>query len=145
MDWSNIGFGYRKTNCNVRCRYKDGAWGAVELSADENINIHMAATCLHYGQSAFEGLKAFRGKDGKIRIFRLEANAERLRNSCDGILMPHISTELFREMVTKVVEHNKEFVPPYESGASLYIRPLLIGTSAQVGVNPSKEIGRAHV
>ena len=139
MDWSNIGFGYRKTNGNVRCYYKDGAWGEVEVSTDEYINIHMAATCLHYGQSAFEGLKAFRGKDGKVRVFRLEANAERLRNSCDGILMPHISKELFREMVTKVVEHNIDFVPPYESGASLYIRPLLIGTSAQVGVNPSKE------
>ena len=139
MDWSNIGFGYRKTNGNVRCHYKDGAWGAVEVTADENINIHMAATCLHYGQSAFEGLKAFRGKDGKIRIFRLDANAERLQSSCDGILMPRISAELFREMVTKVVSLNEEFVPPYESGASLYIRPLLIGTSAQVGVNPSKE------
>ena len=139
IDWSNIGFGYRKTNGNVRCHYKDGAWGAVEVHTDENISIHMAATCLHYGQSAFEGLKAFRGKDGKIRIFRLEANAERLMSSCDGILMPQVSTVLFREMVTKVVELNKEFVPPYESGASLYIRPLLIGTSAQVGVNPSKE------
>ena len=139
LDWSNLGFGYRKTDGNVRCIYKDGAWGEVQVSADENITLHMAATCLHYGQDAFEGLKAFRGKDGKVRIFRLEANAERLQSSCDGIMMPRVSTELFREMVTKVVALNERFVPPYESGASLYIRPLLIGTSAQVGVSPSKE------
>lgn len=139
LDWSNLGFGFIKTDCNVRCRYKDGEWGTVEVCTDENINIHMAATCLHYGQDAFEGLKAFRGKDGKVRIFRLEANAERLQSSCDGIMMPRVSTELFREMVTKVVAMNERFVPPYESGASLYIRPLLIGTSAQVGVNPAKE------
>lgn len=139
LDWSNIGFGYRKTDYNVRCYYRNGAWGAIEVCSDEYINMHMAATCLHYGQEAFEGLKAFRGKDGKVRIFRLEANAERLQNTCDGILMPQVSVELFREMVTKVVELNKDYIPPYESGASLYIRPLLIGTSAQVGVHPASE------
>ena len=139
MDWSNLGFGYIRTDYNVRCRYSNGAWGDIEECTDENINIHMAATCLHYGQDAFEGLKAFRGKDGKIRIFRLEANAERLQSSCDGIMMPRVSTELFREMVKKVVSLNERFVPPYESGASLYIRPLLIGISPQVGVSPSTE------
>ena len=139
LDWANIGFGYRKTDYNVRCYYRDGAWGEIEISSSEHINMHMAATCLHYGQEAFEGLKAFRGKDGKVRIFRLEANAERLQHTCDGILMPHVSVELFRDMVTKVVELNKDYIPPYESGASLYIRPLLIGTSAQVGVHPASE------
>lgn len=139
MDWSNLGFGYIRTDYNVRCHYSNGAWGDIEECTDENINIHMAATCLHYGQDAFEGLKAFRGKDGKIRIFRLEANAERLQSSCDGIMMPRVSTELFREMVKKVVGLNERFVPPYESGASLYIRPLLIGISPQVGVSPSTE------
>ena len=139
LDWSNIGFGYHKTDFNVRCTYKDGAWGEIEVSTDENITMHMASTCLHYGQEAFEGLKAFRGKDGKVRIFRLEANAERLQSTCEGIMMPQISTGLFREMVTKVVALNERFVPPYESGASLYIRPLLLGMSAQVGVSPSKE------
>ena len=139
LDWSNIGFGYRKTDYNVRCCYRNGAWGEIEVSSSEYINMHMAATCLHYGQEAFEGLKAFRGKDGKVRIFRLEANAERLQSTCDGILMPQVSVELFREMVTKVVELNKDYIPPYESGASLYIRPLLIGTSAQVGVHPASE------
>ena len=139
IDWSNLGFGYMKTDYNVRCRYRDGKWGEIEVSSEESLNIHMAATCLHYGQEAFEGLKAFRGKDGKVRIFRLEANAERLQSTCDGILMPQVSTELFRKMVTKVVELNKDFIPPYESGASLYIRPLLIGVGAQVGVHPTDE------
>ena len=139
LDWSNIGFGYMKTDYNVRCCYRDGKWGEIEVSTSEHINLHMAATCLHYGQEAFEGLKAFRGKDGKVRIFRLEANAERLQSTCDGILMPQVSVEMFREMVTKVVQLNKDYIPPYESGASLYIRPLLIGTSAQVGVHPASE------
>lgn len=139
LDWSNIGFGYRKTDYNVRCSYSDGKWGEIEVSTSEHINLHMAATCLHYGQEAFEGLKAFRGKDGKVRIFRLEANAERLQSTCDGILMPQVSVEMFREMVTKVVQLNKDYIPPYESGASLYIRPLLIGTSAQVGVHSASE------
>lgn len=139
IDWSNLSFGYMRTDYNVRCYYRDGKWGEMELCSEETLNIHMAATCLHYGQEAFEGLKAYRGKDGKIRIFRLEANAERLQSTCDGILMPKFPTELFREAVTKVVKANERFIPPYESGASLYIRPLLIGTGAQVGVHPANE------
>ena len=139
LDWSNLSFGYMKTDYNVRCYYRNGAWGDVEVSDSESVNLHIAATCLHYGQEAFEGLKAFRGKDGKIRVFRLEANAERLQSTCDGIMMPQLPTEKFREMVLKVVKMNERFVPPYESGASLYIRPLLIGTGAQVGVKPANE------
>jgi branched-chain amino acid aminotransferase len=139
IDWSNLSFGYMPTDYNVRCCYRDGKWGEIEVSSSETINLHMAATCLHYGQEAFEGLKAYRCKDGKIRIFRMEANAERLQSTCRGILMPELPTELFCEMVKKVVKLNERFIPPYESGASLYIRPLLIGTSAQVGVHPSTE------
>ena len=138
LDWSNLSFGYMKTDYNVRCYYRNGEWGDVEVSDSENITLHMAATCLHYGQEAFEGLKAFRGKDGKVRIFRLEANAERLQSTCDG-MMPQLPTEKFREMVLRVVKMNERFVPPYESGASLYIRPLLIGTGPQVGVHPADE------
>lgn len=139
IDWSNLSFGYIKTDYNVRCYFKNDAWGDIETSQSEYINLHMAATSLHYGQEAFEGLKAFRGKDGKIRIFRLEENAARLQSTCRGILMPELPTEKFREAVIKVVKLNERFVPPYESGASLYIRPLLIGTSAQVGVHPASE------
>lgn len=139
IDWSNLSFGYMKTDYNVRCYYRNGAWGEIELSSEESINMHMAATCLHYGQEAFEGLKAFRCKDGKIRIFRMEANAERLQSTCRGIMMPELPTEKFCEMIKKVVKMNERFIPPYESGASLYIRPLLIGTGAQVGVRPANE------
>ncbi len=138
-DWKSIGFGYHKTNLNVRCHYQNGQWGPLETSDSEFINLHMAATCLHYGQEAFEGLKAFRGKDGKTRIFRMDENAKRMQSSCDGILMPQIPAALFMDAVKLVVSKNLEFVPPYGSGASLYIRPLLIGTGAQIGVKPASE------
>ena len=139
LDWSNLSFGYMKTDFNVRCAYKDGKWGEVEVSESEYINMHMAATCLHYGQEIFEGLKAFKGKDGKIRIFRLEENAKRIRRSAEGIKMAPLPEEKFREMVEKVVKLNERFIPPYGSGSSLYIRPLEIGMSAQVGVKPASE------
>lgn len=139
IDWANLSFGYMPTDYNVRRYYRDGKWGEIEVSSSDSINMSMAATCLHYGQEAFEGLKAFRGKDGKIRVFRMKDNAERLQSTCRGILMPELPTEMFCEMVEKVIKLNERFVPPYESGASLYIRPLLIGTGAQVGVHPAKE------
>lgn len=139
IDWANLSFGYRKTSYNVRCTYRDGKWGEIEVTDSEYLNMHIAATALHYGQEIFEGLKAFRGKDGKIRIFRLEANGQRIRRSAEGILMEPVPEELFREMVTKVVALNADFVPPYGSGASLYIRPLEIGMSARVGVKPADE------
>lgn len=139
LDWANLSFGYLPTDYNVRCYYRDGKWGQIEVSSSDTINIHMAATALHYGQEAFEGLKAFRGKDGKIRIFRLEENARRIAESARGILMAPVPEELFREMVIKAVKLNERFIPPYGSGASLYIRPLEIGMSAQVGVKPARE------
>ena len=139
LDWSNIGFGYHKTDYNVRCYFRNGAWGEIETCSEETIPMHMAATCLHYGQEAFEGLKAYRCPDGKVRVFRVDENAARLQSTCRGILMPEVPTELFISMVEKVIRLNERFIPPYESGASLYIRPLLLGTSAQVGVHPSEE------
>jgi len=139
IDWSNISFGYMKTDYNVRCYYRDGKWSAPELETSEYLNLHIAATSLHYGQEAFEGLKAFRGKDGKVRIFRMRDNAQRLQSSCRGIMMAELPVEMFEEMVLLAVQKNERFVPPYESGAALYIRPLLIGTSAQVGVKPANE------
>ncbi len=139
IDWANLKFGYMPTDYNVRCYYRNGKWGEIEVNSSEIINIHMAATALHYGQEAFEGMKAFRCPDGKIRAFRIKDNAERLQSTCRGILMPELPTELFEAMVKKVVKLNERFVPPYESGASLYIRPLLIGTGAQVGVHPANE------
>lgn len=139
IDWSNIGFGYMKTDYNVRCYYRNGEWGEMEVTSSELIPMHMAATCLHYGQEAFEGLKAYRCKDGKIRIFRIEANAARMQSTSEATLMAKLPTERFREMVKTVVKLNERFIPPYGSGATLYIRPLLIGTGAQVGVHPSNE------
>ena len=139
LDWSKLSFGYRQTDYNVRCYYRKGKWGEIEVCSDEYLKLHMAATCLHYGQEAFEGLKAYRCPDGKVRVFRMDENAARLQSTCRGILMPEVPTEMFEEMVKKVVRLNQEWIPTYESGATLYIRPLLIGTSAQVGVHPASE------
>ena len=139
INWSELGFSYMKTNGNVRCEYHNGSWGNLEWHTNEYINMHMAATCLHYGQEAFEGLKAFRGVDGKIRIFRLGENAKRLASSCRGICMPELPEGLFEEAVIMAVKNNIDFIPPYGSGASLYIRPVLFGYTAQVGVNPAKD------
>lgn len=139
LDWSTLGFGYVPTDYNVRCWYRDGKWGEIEVSSSETIDIHIAATALHYGQEIFEGLKAFRGKDGKIRVFRPEENARRIRESARGIKMAELPEEIFLEMTRKVIALNERFVPPYGSGASLYIRPLEIGMSAQVGVKPARE------
>lgn len=139
LKWSELPFGYIKTHYNVRCTYKNGKWGEIEATDSEHINMHMAATCLHYGQEAFEGLKAYRGKDGKVRLFRWEENCKRLQNSSDGILMAKVDDKLFFDMLVKVIELNKDFVPPYGTGATLYIRPLLLGTGARVGVQPADE------
>jgi branched-chain amino acid aminotransferase len=139
LDWENLPFGYIKTNYNIRCVNKEGKWGNLEVSSSEYIDIHIAATGLHYGQEAFEGLKAYMGKDGKIRLFRWEENAKRMISSADGVKMASVPFELFREALFKVVHLNKEFVPPYGSGATLYIRPLLYGSGAEVGVKPSLE------
>ncbi len=139
IEWSKLPFGYFKTDYNVRCYYRNGQWGEIEVSSSELINIHMASTCLHYGQEAFEGMKAYRGKDNKIRLFRWEDNARRMQDSAEGIMMAKPPAELFHKMIKKAVLLNEKYVPPYGHGASLYIRPLLVGTGAQVGVNPAKE------
>lgn len=139
INWSSLPFGYVKTDYNVRCTFKDGKWGEIEVTDSEEVTLHMAATCLHYGQEAFEGLKAFRGKDGKIRIFRLEENGKRIQNSANGIMMEPLPLDIFREMVMKAVKLNERFVPPYGSGASLYIRPFEIGITPRVGVKPASE------
>lgn len=139
IDWANLSFGYKKTDYNVRCSYTNGEWGELEVSDTDQINVHIAATGLHYGQEAFEGLKAFRGKDGRIRIFRLDENAKRLQSSARGIMMAEFPLDKFKEAIVKVVKLNEHFVPPYGFGASLYIRPLLFGTSPRVGVKPATE------
>ena len=139
IDWSSLSFSYMPTDFNVRCTYKDGKWGEIEVSDSEYVPLHIAASCLHYGQESFEGLKAFRGADGKVRVFRMEENAKRFIRSAEGTMMQPLPVEKFCEMVRKVVKLNERFVPPYGTGASLYIRPLEIGISPLVGVKPATE------
>ena len=139
IDWKNLPFGYLKTDYNVRTYYRDGKWGELEISSSEHIDIHIAATVLHYAQEAFEGLKAFRGKDGKVRIFRSIENAKRMQSTSRGIMMAEVPDDIFVNAVNKAVKLNERFVPPYGSGASLYIRPLLFGSGPEVGVKPAKE------
>ncbi|MCQ2276335.1 MAG: branched-chain amino acid aminotransferase [Bacteroidales bacterium] len=139
IDWKSLSFGYVKTDYNVRCYFRNGEWGKVEVTSDEYIPMHMAASCLHYGQEAFEGMKAFRGKDGKVRLFRWEENWKRLNNSCDAIMMAPIPQELFFECLETVIKLNADYIPPFGTEGSLYLRPLLIGTGATVGVKPANE------
>ncbi len=139
IDWAKLSFGYVKTNYNVRCYYRDGKWGELEVSSDENISLHMAATCLHYGQEAFEGLKAFTGKDNKVRVFRWQENHQRMVDTARGIMMAEVPAEVFWGACKKVVELNREYIPPYGTGASFYLRPLLIGSGPKVGVQAADE------
>lgn len=139
IDWSNLAFTYYPTDYNVRCTFKDGKWGEIEVSQSEFIPMHIAASSLHYGQEIFEGLKAFRGKDGKVRVFRMEENAKRFIRSAEGTKMEPLPVEKFCEMVKMVVKLNEKYIPPYGTGASLYIRPLEIGISPKIGVSPASE------
>ncbi|NJM17025.1 MAG: branched-chain amino acid aminotransferase [Bacteroidales bacterium] len=139
LDWKNLPFGLHKTNSNIRYHFKDGAWGNMEVHQEETFQVHIAATALHYGQEVFEGLKAYRGKDGQIRLFRWQENAARMQESAKGILMAEVPQKIFEEGIKEAVRQNKEFIPPYGTGGSLYIRPLLLGTGAQIGVKPAKE------
>ncbi|MFR9603864.1 MAG: branched-chain amino acid aminotransferase [Rikenellaceae bacterium] len=140
IDWSALkGFGYRKCNCNIRAEYKNGQWGDLQLTENEYIQIHMSAPSLHYGAQAFEGLKAFMGVDGKVRIFRPYDNARRMNSSAYQLRMAQIPEDMFVKAVVDVVKANIEFVPPYGLGASLYIRPMLFGSDAVLGVKPGFE------
>jgi len=139
IDWSNLPFGYMPTHANIRCVYTNGTWGDVTVHTEETITLHMAATCLHYGQECFEGLKAYRGNDNTIRLFRWQENAKRMSKSAQRIGMPEIPEELFKDMLFTLLKHNTDFIPPYGTGASLYIRPLMIGIEGKLGLSASTE------
>lgn len=139
IDWSSLTFAYYPTDYIVRCSYRDGSWSAPELSDDLTIPIHVAATALNYGQQAFEGLKAYRDPEGRVALFRPEANALRLQQSCRGIMMPEVPVETFLEAARMVVEANARFIPPYGTGAALYLRPLVLGVGPHVGVSESRD------
>ena len=139
IDWKSLPFGYVKTDYNVRSYFRNGQWGQLETNSLETIELHIAATCLHYGQAAFEGLKAYRGKDGKVRLFRWEENWKRLQLSAETIMMEPVPEELFKEACMKVIQLNSDYIPPYGTGGSLYLRPFLLGSGAKVGVSPADE------
>jgi len=139
IDRKNMWFSYSKTPYNVRISYKNKKRWDIVIHKDDRLDLSIASTCLHYWQEIFEWLKAFRGKDNKIRIFRPEENAIRMQNSAKKIMMQAPDIDLFLNAVTKVVELNADYVPPYWFGASLYIRPLLIWTWSEIWLKPSKE------
>ncbi|MGB4270147.1 MAG: branched-chain amino acid aminotransferase [Spirochaetota bacterium] len=139
LDWQNLPFGYIKTDYNIRYFYKDGKWSEGELSTQETIPIHIAAPGLHYGQQAFEGLKVFETVDGRIVAFRPDENAKRMQRSCERIFIPEVPVDMFIEAVDKVVAANAKFVPPFGTGASLYVRPVIYGAGARVGLGPADE------
>lgn len=139
IDWSNLGFSYIKTDYRYIARWKEGKWSKGELSQDNTLHINEGATALHYGQQCFEGLKAYRCKDGSINLFRPDQNAERMQRSCHRLLMPEVPTDMFINACKQVVKANEQWLAPYGTGATLYLRPLLIGVGDNIGVGPAPE------
>ena len=137
VDWTALGFGYQKTDYNIHYTWRDGGWDEGVLTPDEVVPLHMAAACLHYGQESFEGLKAVETREGDVVVFRIEENARRLERSCRKILMEAVPEEMFVDAVFRVINANRRFVPPYGTGASMYFRPLVLGTGPQVRVKPA--------
>ena len=142
LDWKNLGFNYRKLPFRYISYYKDGKWDEGQLTEDATLHISESSPALHYGQEDFEGLKAYRTKDGSIQLFRPDENAKRLQRTADSLLMPQVPVDKFVDACKQVVRANEEYVPPYGTGATLYLRPLLIGVGDIIGVHPA-EIGRA--
>lgn len=139
LDWENLGFMYTQTKCNIRSVYKNGRWSPLETVEDPYIKLHIAATSLHYGQACFEGLKAFRGRDGLVRIFRPDENAKRMSTSAERLVIPEVPHDLFLDAVHRAVRENLDFLPPYGTGGSMYVRPLLIGSGAKIGLQSADE------
>ncbi|WP_280928001.1 branched-chain amino acid aminotransferase [Lactobacillus sp. ESL0791] len=139
LDWNNLGFQYHDLPYRYEAKYKDGKWGEGKLITSSTMELSECAEVLHYGQEIFEGLKAYRRKDGRINLFRPEQNAHRFTLSAGRLAMEPFPEDEFVNAVKQVVEANKEFVPPYDSGATLYIRPLMIGTSKVIGVQAATE------
>lgn len=138
LDWKNLAFQYLPTDGYVQSDFKDGQWGPLQVKTEPYIPMHIAANCLHYGQAVFEGLKAFTTKEGKVVLFRADRNAARMARSATRLCMAAPSEELFIEACRRAVAGNRDFVPPYGTGASMYLRPLLIGTEPTIGIKPSE-------
>ena len=139
IDWGNLGFGYMQTDKRYVSTWKDGAWDEGGLVDDANITMNECACVLQYAQTAFEGLKAYTTEDGKIVTFRPDLNAQRLQDSCRGLCMPVLPEEKFLDAVDQVVGANAAYVPPFGSGATLYIRPYMFGINSVIGVKPADE------
>jgi branched-chain amino acid aminotransferase len=139
IDWKNLGFGFSDVNCHIRYTWKKGKWSKPTFVKEPFITMHIGASCLHYGQECFEGIKAFRQTDGKVAIFRPDENAKRMYRTAERTCMPPVPVDMFVDACKRVVKKNIEYVPPYGTGGSLYIRPLLIGTGPQIGVAPASE------
>lgn len=139
IDWNNLGFEYIKTDYRYLSVWKNGNWDEGTLTEDNMLHISEASCALHYGQQCFEGLKAYRTKDGKIQLFRPDRNAARLNESLRKLLMPEISEEKFIDACMQVVKANEHFVPPYGTGGTLYLRPFVIGVGHNIGVKPAPE------
>lgn len=139
IDWKSLGFSFLPVNSHIVYTWRNGAWDNGELMNEPYLKLHIAASALHYGQAAFEGMKAFRQKDGNVVIFRPQANAERMIRTAQRTCMAPVPEEMFIEACDRVIKDNLEFVPPYGTGGSMYIRPLLIGSGPQIGVAPANE------
>lgn len=139
IDWSNIGFGYMKTGERFVANYKDGKWDDGVMTTDATVTISECAGVLQYAQTCFEGMKAYTTSDGRIVVFRPDLNAQRMEDSCKRLEMPVFPKEKFVDAICKVVKANSDFVPPYGTGATLYIRPYMFGSSAVIGVKPAEE------
>ena len=139
IDWSNLGFGYIETPYRYVCRYKDGTWEEGGLEENANITLNECACVFQYCQACFEGLKAYYTRDGHIVCFRPDLNAQRMMDSAERLEMPPFPADKFVEGVKQVVAANADFVPPYGTGASLYLRPFMIGTNSVIGVKPASE------
>ncbi len=138
LDWGSLGFEYIKTDYRFTASNTDGKWSDGELVKDEYMKIHEGSPALHYAQQCFEGMKAQTAKDGSVLLFRPELNAERLYMTSERLMMPPVPIELFMKGVEETVRANYAWIPPYGSGASLYIRPLLIGVGENMGLRPAK-------
>ena len=139
LDWGNLPFGYMKTSKSFVATYKNGKWDEGKLTSKHEITINECAGVLQYAQTCFEGLKAYTTEHGDIVTFRPDLNADRMADSCRRLEMPVFPKEKFIEAVLKTIEANKDWVPPYGSGATLYIRPYMFGSNAVIGVKPADE------
>ncbi|CUS26635.1 branched-chain amino acid aminotransferase [Paucilactobacillus oligofermentans DSM 15707 = LMG 22743] len=139
IDFNNLGFNYFDLPYRFQAIWKDGKWSEGELTEDAEVHISEGSTVLHYGQSDFEGLKAYRTKDGSVQLFRPDRNAKRMQDSCARMMMPAYSIDKFIEAVKQVTKANEDFVPPYGTGGTLYLRPVMFGVGDNIGVHPADE------